>query len=134
MQLATFAYEPGMYEILGPWECSLARTAFFREGYLVPSILGYKMRVTTCPLLVPNPEVVAHLHEGSIVLVTPELCTPTLLTTGEARTLMCFGNVHNQQHWGWITTNPCVGDSWANHSWIRKVNAGHRQPRQEEYE
>jgi hypothetical protein len=31
MQLATFAYEPGMYEILGPWDCSLARAACLQE-------------------------------------------------------------------------------------------------------
>jgi hypothetical protein len=121
MQLASYAYEPGMYEILGPHDCDLPRTTVVREGYFSPSILGYKIRATYYPWLVSNPIVTACLYEGTVVWLAPDYCTPTVLSTSEARIWICFGNSANEQHWGWITCDPYAAEPSKSDPWIKKL-------------
>ena len=121
MQMATFVYEPGMYEIVGPRDCDLPITTVVRDGYSSPSILGYKIRATHYPWLVSNPIVTAHLYEGTVFWLAPEYCTPTLLSTGEARLWICFGSPMDEQHWGWITCDPFAVVPGKSEQWIRKL-------------
>ena len=71
MQLANYAYEPGMYEVIGPPDRDLPRSASIREGYLSPSILGFKIRATEYPWLARNPTVTAYLYEGMFIWLAP---------------------------------------------------------------
>jgi hypothetical protein len=121
MQMAGFVYEPGMYEIVGPRDCDLPITTVVRDGYSSPSILGYKIRATHYPWLVSNPIVTAHLYEGTVFWLAPEYCTPTLLSTGEARLWICFGSPTDEQHWGWITCDPFAVVPGKSEQWIRKL-------------
>jgi hypothetical protein len=122
MQLANFAYRPGMYEILGPPDCDLPRCAHVQEGYTSPSILGFKIRATYHPWLSRNPTVTAYLHEGMIVWLDPKHRVPFMLSTGETRIWICFGTYEDEQHWGWITSDPYAAEHGKSHPWIKKMS------------
>jgi hypothetical protein len=61
------------------------------------------------------------MYEGMVVWLAPEHCVPILLSTGEGRLWICFGDCANQQHWGWITCDPYAAEPWKSHPWIRKL-------------
>ena len=122
MQFAHFAYDPGMYEILGPPDCDLPRYAQVQEGYTTPSVLGFKLRATYHPWLTRSPIVTAHLHEGMIVWLAPEHRVPFMLPTGETRVYVCFGAYDEEQHWGWITSDPYADQYGQSYPWIKKMS------------
>jgi hypothetical protein len=116
---ATFVYEPGRYEILGPLDQDLPTTPTVQDEYHSPSILGYKIRATYHHWLDKHPLVSAYLYEGTKIWLAPEYCRPVILTTGQARIWICFGHPQNEQHWGWITSDPYPTVLGKSEPWIR---------------
>ena len=121
MLAGRYVYLPGRYEIIGPRDKDLSYVPHMREGYPTPSILGYKMRATWHPMLYDYPIVTAYLCEGDIVWLAPEFCTPTILTTGQERLWICFGDPYKEWEWGWITSNPHAMVPLQSHCWLRKL-------------
>ena len=121
MLAGRYVYLPGRYEIIGPHDKDLSYVPHMREGYPTPSILGYKMRATWHPMLYDYPIVTAYLCEGDIVWLAPEFCTPTILTTGQERLWICFGDPYKEWEWGWITSNPHAMVPLQSHCWLRKL-------------
>jgi hypothetical protein len=56
-----------------------------------------------------------------VVWLAPEHRVPTVLSTGEARFWICFGDCANEQHWGWITCDPYAAEPWKSYPWIKKL-------------
>ena len=116
---ASFVYEPGRYEILGPRDQALPTAPTIQDEYHSPSILGYKIRATYHHWLDKHPLVSAYLYEGTKIWLAPEYCRPVILTTGQARIWICFGHPQNEQHWGWITSDPYPTVAGKSEPWIK---------------
>jgi hypothetical protein len=116
---ASFTYEPGRYEILGPRDQALPTVSVIQDEYHSPSILGYKIRATYYHWLDKHPLVTAYLYEGTTIWLAPEYCRPVILPTGEARLWICFGCPRDEQHWGWITSDPCAAGPEKSEQWIK---------------
>ena len=116
---ASFTYEPGRYELLGPRDQALPTAPAIQDEYRSPSILGYKVRATYHHWLDKHPLVTAYLYEGTKIWLAPEYCRPVILPTGQARIWICFGHPQNEQHWGWITSDPYAAVPGKSELWIK---------------